>query len=98
METRESIRRSFGIVQLEHPDVANKPLSESEAESYREFMEGLIEDFKSWADEKESEQWSMIVQLEGSYLNLKEVGEQLKTICAKNNVKYRVDRKHLRKL
>ena len=41
MATRAEIRDKIGIVTIEHPDIANKELSEAEAIEYEEFMTKL---------------------------------------------------------
>lgn len=43
MATRAEIRKELGIVTIEHPDVANKELTEQEALEYKEFLHKLCE-------------------------------------------------------
>lgn len=38
MTTRAQIRAKYGIEQLEHPDIADRTLSPSEAESYEKYV------------------------------------------------------------
>lgn len=49
--TRAQIRAKYGIVRLEHPDIANKELTEEEAVSYEksvkvmaEYLDKLLDD------------------------------------------------------
>lgn len=41
METRAEIREKHGIRMLEHPDIANKELTEKEANEYEHYMVSL---------------------------------------------------------
>lgn len=50
MATRAEIRKELGIVTIEHPEVANKELSEQEALEYKKFMASLC-DFDKEIDE-----------------------------------------------
>ena len=43
--TRARIRARYGIEQLEHPSIANKELSEKEAETYEKFCKMIVENF-----------------------------------------------------
>ena len=40
--TRAEIRKKLGIVVLEDPKIANKELTQEEAEKYEDFMKSLI--------------------------------------------------------
>ncbi len=98
METRASIREELGIVQIEDPKVANKPLSSEDAKKYREFMQSTLEMMRESFEDEKPTRWNMTIQLEGSWMNLKTVGDMLKKICADNDVTYRVDKKRSRKI
>lgn len=43
--TRAEIRAKHGIVRLEHPDIANKQLSDKEAENYERLVISLADNF-----------------------------------------------------
>ena len=43
--TRSQIRKMYGIEQLEHPAIANKELSEKEAETYEKFCKMIVRNF-----------------------------------------------------
>ena len=43
--TRAQIRKRYGIERLEHPAIANKELSEKEAETYEKFCKMIVKNF-----------------------------------------------------
>ena len=43
--TRAMIREKYGIVQLESPEIANRSLSDEEAEAYENAVRRMIENF-----------------------------------------------------
>lgn len=43
--TRAMIREKYGIVQLEPPEIANRSLSDEEAEAYENAVRRMIENF-----------------------------------------------------
>lgn len=51
MATRGEIRAEFGIVTIEHPDIANKELTTAEANEYREFIKKFKEVTTDWNKE-----------------------------------------------
>ena len=45
--TRAMIREKYGIVRLEPPEIANRSLSEEEAEAYENAVKRTIENFEA---------------------------------------------------
>ena len=45
--TREMIREKYGIVRLEPPEIANRTLSDEEAEAYENAVRRTIENFEA---------------------------------------------------
>lgn len=53
--TRAQIRKRYGIEQLEHPAIANKELSEKEAETYEKFCKMIVENFDDFYNDDGSD-------------------------------------------
>lgn len=51
-KTRREIRKKYGIEVLEPPAIANKVLSDKEAESYERFIKMIIENFEDFDEEE----------------------------------------------
>ena len=52
--TRAQIRAKYGITKLEHPDIANKELSDEEADAYERVTKALAENFDKLWDNDDS--------------------------------------------
>lgn len=53
--TRAQIRKRYGIEQLEHPAIANKELSEKEAETYEKFCKMIVKNFDDFYNDDGSD-------------------------------------------
>lgn len=53
--TRAQIRKRYGIEQLEHPAIANKELSEKEAETYEKFCKMIVKNFHDFYNDDGSD-------------------------------------------
>lgn len=53
--TRAQIRKRYGIEQLEHPAIANKELSEKEAETYEKFCKMIVKKFDDFYNDDGSD-------------------------------------------
>ena len=53
--TRAQIRKKYGIEQLEHPSIANKELSEKEAETYEKFCKMIVKNFDDFYNDDGSD-------------------------------------------
>lgn len=49
--TRAEIREKHGISMIEHPNIANKELSDEEAKGYENFILGIVYFFEHFGDE-----------------------------------------------
>lgn len=52
--TREEIRTKYGIVQLEPPHIANRELSEEEAQKYEKIVQMHVAAFSEYWDDDDS--------------------------------------------
>ena len=52
--TRAEIRKKYGIVRLEHPDIANRILTDEEAKDYENFVAQLKGNFDTYWDDDDS--------------------------------------------
>ena len=53
--TRAQIRKRYGIERLEHPAIANKELSEKEAETYEKFCKMIVKNFDDFYNDDGSD-------------------------------------------